>query len=603
MIWAGFAYAAGAAIGHSCIDASRKWASQRFSDRELVALVALLDALLLSSMALLSGGFDLFSLTRLDTEYVAALLVTAAIKALVGFMYQRALHVSPLSVTVPYLAFTPVLLVFTSYVIINELPSSQGLMGIVVVTLGGYFLALDHPAEVEVKKSDEPPGKIVSVLPLLPWNSSKACDKVPKFSTDGDGVVLDLSEKNSPPVAIPGGNSSWWPQIQWEEGTLLMLGVAALLSISNSLDKMAGHLAPSLLNFAALQRGFTAVPVVLYLLVTSLADSCVNALPPPPPSISNTPGAATPRSNFSLMRLLTPRSARTVSLPLRFTLSSSSSASPSSSSSTGAAAGKQIKRSKSALDGHQKEKKLTRLYSGTFLVKPTTPRPHPRETSQADDGAQDTDHANDTQDGEDEEIPEEEAVCRICLCDLGEEGKTLKLECSCKGELALAHEECALKWLQQNQNNINAETQVLQQAQMAQMSALNRIWHDVPVLVMISMLTYFCLLEQLLVRRKGPRALMLALPFAVMFGMLTAITASTLVRRRCMWLFAIFQVGFVILFAHVFYSWMKLNPILSISLAGFAGFGLSMIVNALLLECWSCRTRAARQEDASQDIV
>ncbi|EFJ26667.1 hypothetical protein SELMODRAFT_413050 [Selaginella moellendorffii] len=30
-----------------------------------------------------------------------------------------------------------------------------------------------------------------------------------------------------------------------------------------------GHLAPSLLNFAALQRGFTAVPVVLYLLVTS----------------------------------------------------------------------------------------------------------------------------------------------------------------------------------------------------------------------------------------------------------------------------------------------------------------------------------------------
>ncbi|EFJ35175.1 hypothetical protein SELMODRAFT_80151, partial [Selaginella moellendorffii] len=226
-------------------------------------------------------------------------------------------------------------------------------------------------------------------------------------------------------------------------------------------------------------------------------------------------------------------------------------------------------------------------------------------------------------DGEAEEIPEEEAVCRICVCDLGEEGKTLKLEFSCKGELALAHEECALKWfgirgnrecdvcgqevvnlpvtlvrLQQNQNNINAETQIPW--------CSSRIWHDVPVLVMIIMLTYFCLLEQLLVRRKGPRALMLALPFAVMFGMLTAITASTLVRRRCMWLFAIFQVGFVILFAHLLFQsmiQMKLNPILSISLAGFAGFGLSMIVNALLLECWSCRTRAARQEDASEDIV
>lgn len=199
----GFAYAAMAAVGHSCIDASRKVAAQKFTSTELVGIVGFLDAVFLSAVMFGTGMFDLSTISQLAdvNMFLEVLIGSACIKVVVGYMYQRALQISPLSVTVPYLAFTPVLLVFTSYVVMRESPSSQGLLGVAIVTLGGYLLAVDQSGDSESKKSKGPkavhPSEsfLVSVLPNL---------AVPGLRTESKGdtendqdVLISVNENES----------------------------------------------------------------------------------------------------------------------------------------------------------------------------------------------------------------------------------------------------------------------------------------------------------------------------------------------------------------------------------------------------------------------
>ncbi|CAN6455661.1 unnamed protein product [Victoria cruziana] len=217
-----------------------------------------------------------------------------------------------------------------------------------------------------------------------------------------------------------------------------------------------------------------------------------------------------------------------------------------------------------------------------------------------------------------ENIPEEEAVCRICLIELAEGGETLKMECSCKGELALAHQECVVKWFSIKGNrtcdvckeevrNLPVTLLRLQNAQPVnrhpvaieppRLVSRYRVWQDVPVLIMVSMLAYFCFLEQLLVAEMGSRALAISLPFSCVLGLLSSMIASTMVSKNYIWAYASFQFAAVILFAHIFYSILKVHPILSVLLSSFTGFGIAISTNSLLIEYlrWRARRQAQRQ--------
>jgi drug/metabolite transporter (DMT)-like permease len=58
-------------------------------------------------------------------------------------LHYRAIRMSPLSLTLPFLSFTPVFVLFTGGLILDETLTPQGIVGMLLVVLGGYVLNLD----------------------------------------------------------------------------------------------------------------------------------------------------------------------------------------------------------------------------------------------------------------------------------------------------------------------------------------------------------------------------------------------------------------------------------------------------------------------------
>ncbi|KAJ0476966.1 putative Zinc finger, RING-CH-type, Zinc finger, RING/FYVE/PHD-type [Helianthus annuus] len=233
----------------------------------------------------------------------------------------------------------------------------------------------------------------------------------------------------------------------------------------------------------------------------------------------------------------------------------------------------------------------------------------------------------DNEEGGGEDIPEEEAVCRICLVELCEGGETLKMECSCKGELALAHKDCAVKWfsikgnktcdvchqdvqnlpvtllrIQSTVRNRNSGASRSQQMEVNGYGDVYRVWQEVPILVIVSMLAYFCFIEQLLVGNMGTSAIALSLPFSCVLGLLSSMTSSTMVRRRFVWLYASIQFALVVIFAHIFYSLVHVQPVLSILLATFAGCGIAMSGSSIIVEILRLKRQWWQDRSADQPI-
>lgn len=80
----------------------------------------------------------------LDRTFFLAFGAALPLEVLAFLCYMRAIKISPLSLTLPFLAFTPVFIILTGRLILGETVTGLGIAGILCIVAGAYSLNLSQ---------------------------------------------------------------------------------------------------------------------------------------------------------------------------------------------------------------------------------------------------------------------------------------------------------------------------------------------------------------------------------------------------------------------------------------------------------------------------
>lgn len=130
-----FLFSLSNALAESLKDAFGKFGAKKFDEylaawgQRFFALILLIPAALLWGSRVMPDGI-----------FWLATLGSVTINTATSILYMRALKESPLSLTTPVVALSPVFLLFTSPLINREHPSLLGITGVLISVCGVYFL-------------------------------------------------------------------------------------------------------------------------------------------------------------------------------------------------------------------------------------------------------------------------------------------------------------------------------------------------------------------------------------------------------------------------------------------------------------------------------
>jgi drug/metabolite transporter (DMT)-like permease len=116
------------------------WVKRYFSELSMYDMLAFPMAY---SLPLFCLTLPYIPVPAIDRTFIAYFILGIPVN-LIGFLiHMRAIQISPLSLSLPYLAFTPVFIFFTGFVILGEVANGWGVLGVCIIVVGAYVLNID----------------------------------------------------------------------------------------------------------------------------------------------------------------------------------------------------------------------------------------------------------------------------------------------------------------------------------------------------------------------------------------------------------------------------------------------------------------------------
>lgn len=116
----------------------------------------------------------------LSADYWLSLVIAGTLTAFTTVLILKAFKISELSRVYPLMAFLPVFLLLSSYLMLGELPPPEGLFGVALVSIGAYIVNLERGDRFlePIKRLFSDRGSQMMFLVVLLWSVTSNVDKI-----------------------------------------------------------------------------------------------------------------------------------------------------------------------------------------------------------------------------------------------------------------------------------------------------------------------------------------------------------------------------------------------------------------------------------------